>query len=649
MKTSMDEVFDDYCIDDGHLRYVPRNQLMNAMHMLGLNPTIQNLEDIVPAGDEDTRVRYEEFQLCFEAVKHTRGYNREELISAFRVFDERGTGRLTTLEFLRAMGRSEDELQGYEQQELLMQADPDETGYVDYVAFANLLCPVHKSRSKKQLRKSSNRRTSKHKDAYQEAGVEFEHPEAEVENERVTPSSVAPETDHSLSPILITDQQEEKRKTLIKTLIRDLNITAEQEEQVRNDQKKKLQKWIDEMQSLFDERKTFTSDSVRPSLRQTDSDYEELKATLKRFDRCKEEYKASLEAQVDLLAHKRNRADNDLSTNLEKYRSDESLQPIIGLIEDILICKHRIITNTWSPICVSKSGTGVHEFLSACGGSHPDGRDRGSTPSDIEASDGNSPVNESFRNGAYLHHGTSSYWDAGVRHSNLMPEEVQGLCSEQGANSAAFQLLQLPCLLDSSNCGIDDVSEEARQKRAAFFDGVNGKECDLEELGSDALIDMYKCGQWVRDNANGSSDLSSYSCSYSLLASKWQCERTISLVETAAAEYQTLTDAVNVEEADLDTIRKEADKAIENCKKNWKTEMGYHEEDYESEMEQIKNMALKDVPQEAVGNIPDASSSSSSRPSTSGGHVAERSVSAKPKPSPKAKHVPEKKGGGCCS
>ena len=627
VKADMDEVFEDYCIDDGHLRYIPRNQLMNAMHMLGLNPTSQSLEDIVPEGDEDTRVRYEEFRICYEAVKHTRGYNREELIAAFQVFDERRTGKLTTAEFLRAMGSStEDELQGYEQQELLTQADPNQTGWVDYVAFSNLLCPTRKSSKAKKRKKS------------------IEEPKHEQQETPSPIEEVPTETDQSsspvqsASPVQIDPFIEEKQNRLIESLIRELNITAEQEEQVRNDQKRKLRRCEDEMKALALDRETFTPEQIRPAFRSSNSDFEKLKDTLRTFDRCKDELKTTLEAQMGLLVHKRNRADSDLKVNIQRYKSDPDYETIMRTVEEILICKHRIISNIWTPISVSADSTeGVSQFLSACAGSHSEGIDRGSNPSE--------PIGESaieinsFSKGAYLHHGTSSLWDSGSQHGNLMSEELQELCSKHCSNATAIRLLRLPCLLDLCNCGIDDVGEEAQQKRAAFFDGVNGKDCNVEELG------LYNYGLWVRNNAKPNNDSDdSYTCSYSLLETNWRCERYISSMDSTASGYRTLVDAVKVEEAALELIDHDANSAIEICKKNWKTEMDYHEEDYTSEMEQIKNSAPKDSTEDPNVSSTTSSSSSSSKPPTS----AEQKTTARSRPSPRPKQVAEKKGGGCC-
>ncbi|KAF6843463.1 calmodulin [Colletotrichum musicola] len=117
-----------------------------AMKSLGLNPSIQEVKDLIkevdPNGDGD--IDFNEFlQLMSEAPAPSSKDTdtQKELVAAFKVFDKDNSGSVSPSELrqvLLSLGqRATDE----EIEEMIRHADLDGNGSIDYQEFVHLMAP----------------------------------------------------------------------------------------------------------------------------------------------------------------------------------------------------------------------------------------------------------------------------------------------------------------------------------------------------------------------------------------------------------------------------------------------------------------------------------------------------------------------------
>eukprot|EP01059_Diplonema_ambulator_P005786 TRINITY_DN15575_c0_g2_i1.p1 TRINITY_DN15575_c0_g2~~TRINITY_DN15575_c0_g2_i1.p1 ORF type:complete len:634 (+),score=211.74 TRINITY_DN15575_c0_g2_i1:108-2009(+) len=620
----VNEAFDDQCVVDGDFKYIPRDQLMNALHMMGCNPTYQALEDLIPEVGEDVRVDFDQFKMCHEAVKHTKGFNKQQLLEAFYTFDKAQSGRLTVDEFLMAMGCGDNDMRGQEQEELLRTADPMGTGEVDYVAFANRLCPD----PPKQKREKRVKRDGKEEIVLGDEEVVEDAP-VEEDNRDYDGEARQDAWDDMLSSLLKEGQlAEQERKHIDQKLeawlkaLRDLELRPVQTDDVRVDREQSESEAAERSKAFADYKKTTQN----------------AQAELARYEQEYQNLMRSVEAQ-------RRAADENFRALPRRYTTPvfDSIRTQLSILFQ---CRHRIASNTWRPL--TDSDRARADFLAGCGG-HPDDP-RGSAPA-VEPAGSEEEI-VAFKIGSYIHHGTSSYWDGGK--ICLLPPDVL----ESHANTPAARLLTVPCELEKLGCGLDIDTDEAKACRAAFFDGVNGR-----DLGSDLPSGMEKklelChqrGLWYHAEVKGegSSKLDEMYAGvpHHMLGSKMDVRTELDSLKVKVDAAAELVRAVEEEERLFAALIKEAfDKAAETQKESADF-CSSEQRKFDQKLREIKEAEEAErrrrEEEEERKRREEEERKRKEAEAAKKKEEEEKKPPPAPKPQEKPKEVPKKGGGGCC-
>eukprot|EP01063_Lacrimia_lanifica_P011077 TRINITY_DN17853_c0_g1_i1.p1 TRINITY_DN17853_c0_g1~~TRINITY_DN17853_c0_g1_i1.p1 ORF type:complete len:659 (+),score=207.89 TRINITY_DN17853_c0_g1_i1:94-2070(+) len=457
---TVEEAFDDYCVHDGRCVYVPRERLMPALHFMGLNPTYKQLADLVPIIDEDRRVFFGEFRACYEALKRTRLYGRDALIQAFKVFDPMDRGYMSVSNFVRAVSSSDDSLSDKETRDLINIADPLASGRIDYIHFAFILFPPSP--------KAAPAPSHDFSDLVRASPTPF----------KGSPRSASPDVTPAPSPVPFPDAAEELCSAAILKFEEELINEGETREQERARVLTDLRAIYQELQApvfsglddvaaarvyLSD-----TQDQNKESVRKL----QELKAAVFRGNQTVADAELRLNEHTAAIHATREEADAKF-LHLPAAYDAEAYDNVRAHLMILWQCRHRIVSNSWSPF--TDSGSAQSEFIRGCGGE--DSVYRGSTPSPFfELEEMTQEDEVALMIGSYIHHGTSEAYSCPPL--CLLPPQML----EEHAETAAARMLVVPCELDRLKCGVDDDSGEARACRACFFDGVNGRAFDVDSV-----------------------------------------------------------------------------------------------------------------------------------------------------------------------
>ncbi|XP_076811640.1 troponin C, body wall muscle-like isoform X2 [Clavelina lepadiformis] len=130
--------------DDGT---ITTKELGTVMKMLGLNPTAQELKEMVDEVDMDDSgtIDFDEFCMMMyrqmQADEETKAPERDEkeLSEAFRLFDLNGDGYIEWDELKSAMDGTGECIEKYEVDEMMQDGDKNHDGMLDYEEWVNMM------------------------------------------------------------------------------------------------------------------------------------------------------------------------------------------------------------------------------------------------------------------------------------------------------------------------------------------------------------------------------------------------------------------------------------------------------------------------------------------------------------------------------
>ena len=132
------EVFEIFDKDgDGN---ITTKELGIVMKTLGQNPTEEELQEMIAEIDQDGNgnIDFKEF-LSMMAEKIKESDTADGLLEAFRVFDRDGNGEISAYELKVVLENSGEDIDEDAIEELLLEADVDKDGTMDYAEFLKFM------------------------------------------------------------------------------------------------------------------------------------------------------------------------------------------------------------------------------------------------------------------------------------------------------------------------------------------------------------------------------------------------------------------------------------------------------------------------------------------------------------------------------
>ena len=119
---------------------ITAEKLGNLMRKLNQNPTDEDLKDMISIVDKkgDGKIDFEEFVTMMEKRKEEAD-TEQEIINAFRVFDKDGNGLISKAELTNIMSILGDTLRQEEIEEMIIEADVDGDGFINYEEFVRMM------------------------------------------------------------------------------------------------------------------------------------------------------------------------------------------------------------------------------------------------------------------------------------------------------------------------------------------------------------------------------------------------------------------------------------------------------------------------------------------------------------------------------
>merc|ERR1719334_734957 len=124
-------------------------ELGEAMRTLGWNPTEGELQDLISVLDQEVKgaATFNEFVWLMRMELFDTNIE-QEIREAFRVFDQEGNGFISTTELSEVLMGLGDKLTKDECEELVLEADINKDGIVNYEDFVSLLLKSSRQREK---------------------------------------------------------------------------------------------------------------------------------------------------------------------------------------------------------------------------------------------------------------------------------------------------------------------------------------------------------------------------------------------------------------------------------------------------------------------------------------------------------------------
>lgn len=119
---------------------ITTKELGTVMRSLGQNPSDEEVRQMIEEVDEDKSetIDFKEF-LGLMAKKMKETDAEDELLEAFKVFDRDGNGKISAHELRYVMLSSGEDLTEQDIQEMVMEADIDGDGFIDYQEFVKIM------------------------------------------------------------------------------------------------------------------------------------------------------------------------------------------------------------------------------------------------------------------------------------------------------------------------------------------------------------------------------------------------------------------------------------------------------------------------------------------------------------------------------
>ena len=120
---------------------ISSKELGTIMRSLGLNPTDEDLKEIIDSFDNDKNNNLIDFNsfLIIMARRKNDVDKEEDLLDAFRVFDKENNGKILSRELRYVMMSSGEDLNENDIEDMIHEASIDNDEYIDYHKFVRLM------------------------------------------------------------------------------------------------------------------------------------------------------------------------------------------------------------------------------------------------------------------------------------------------------------------------------------------------------------------------------------------------------------------------------------------------------------------------------------------------------------------------------
>jgi len=120
---------------------ISSKELGTIMRSLGLNPSDEDLKEIIDSFDNDKNNNLIDFNsfLIIMAKRKNDIDKEEDLLDAFRVFDKENNGKISSRELRYVMMSSGEDLNENDIEDMIHEASIDNEEYIDYHKFVKLM------------------------------------------------------------------------------------------------------------------------------------------------------------------------------------------------------------------------------------------------------------------------------------------------------------------------------------------------------------------------------------------------------------------------------------------------------------------------------------------------------------------------------
>ena len=120
---------------------ISSKELGTIMRSLGLNPSDEDLKEIIDSFDNEKNYNLIDFNsfLIIMAKRKNDIDKEEDLLDAFRVFDKENNGKISARELRYVMMSSGEDLNENDIEEMIREASTENDDFIDYYKFVKLM------------------------------------------------------------------------------------------------------------------------------------------------------------------------------------------------------------------------------------------------------------------------------------------------------------------------------------------------------------------------------------------------------------------------------------------------------------------------------------------------------------------------------